>query len=55
MTAMLQFGLLSFLLTKRKEKSKETVVCGISESDVKNQADVRDVGASEVFKNGYKV
>lgn len=52
---MLQFGLLGFLLTKRKGKSKETVVYGISESDVKDQADVGNVGASEVFKNGYKV
>lgn len=30
-------------------------MCGISESDIKNQADVGNVGASEVFKDGYKV
>ena len=28
---------------------------GISESDVKDQADIGNVGAGEVFENGYKV
>lgn len=29
--------------------------CGISESDIENQTDIRNTGASEVLKNGYKV
>jgi hypothetical protein len=42
-------------LLKRKVKLKEIFWCGISESDIENQADIRNTGASEVFKNGYKV